>query len=351
MKVQLDKMRLKLGQEKNLFLNLSSLEEKIKFLLRYAILAPSTHNTQPWFFRVKDNTCQILFNPELKLKYADPKCRDLYISLGCAMENLIIAGHFYGLTEKIEYEANDNDDNLVATVYFFEKDNHLDFSSEKLLDTILKRVNVRGKFLDRPVASDLLAGLQNLFEKDYGDNQIKMNFIQDKEKIEKLALLTQKGMRMAHSNKLFRREMSDWIVHNYPRRRDGMIGYSMNMPGPISFFISPLIRLFNLGSIMGKVNYLNVSSAPAVCVVTAPEYRAETWIKIGRLVERAMLEFNQEGLTTSIYLASVEMGDLYKEIQEILSTTEIPQFIFVVGHIDSQYRTTPRHNLESKLIK
>jgi nitroreductase len=28
-------------------------EEKLRFLLNYAVLAPSVHNTQPWLFRVR----------------------------------------------------------------------------------------------------------------------------------------------------------------------------------------------------------------------------------------------------------------------------------------------------------
>ena len=30
--------------------------EQMKFLLNYAILAPSSHNTQPWLFKIIDDT-------------------------------------------------------------------------------------------------------------------------------------------------------------------------------------------------------------------------------------------------------------------------------------------------------
>ena len=30
--------------------------DKLRFFLRYAVLAPSRHNTQPWRFEVRDNT-------------------------------------------------------------------------------------------------------------------------------------------------------------------------------------------------------------------------------------------------------------------------------------------------------
>ena len=33
--------------------------EKLRFLVRYAILAPSGHNTQPWLFRVDDEAIEL----------------------------------------------------------------------------------------------------------------------------------------------------------------------------------------------------------------------------------------------------------------------------------------------------
>jgi nitroreductase len=33
-----------------------SLQDKLKFLLRYAILAPSGPNSQPWNFAIRDST-------------------------------------------------------------------------------------------------------------------------------------------------------------------------------------------------------------------------------------------------------------------------------------------------------
>ena len=39
------------------FFSLENFTEKIKFLLQYAILAPSTHNIQPWRFTIKEKSC------------------------------------------------------------------------------------------------------------------------------------------------------------------------------------------------------------------------------------------------------------------------------------------------------
>ena len=45
--------------------------EKLRHLLRWTILAPSGHNTQPWLFRIRDDEVEIL--PDLRRALPDRK--------------------------------------------------------------------------------------------------------------------------------------------------------------------------------------------------------------------------------------------------------------------------------------
>ncbi len=58
--------------------------EKLKFLLNYAILAPSGHNTQPWFFTIEDNAIELYADRTSTLPVVDPNNRELIISCGAA---------------------------------------------------------------------------------------------------------------------------------------------------------------------------------------------------------------------------------------------------------------------------
>ncbi len=49
--------------DKESFPKRSKMEEKIKFLLKYAILAPSLYNTQPWQFKINKNKLTITLDP------------------------------------------------------------------------------------------------------------------------------------------------------------------------------------------------------------------------------------------------------------------------------------------------
>ena len=81
----------------------SSAEEKLTFLLNYAILAPSSHNSQPWKFNVTKDEILVFADKSRSLQVADADQRELYLSLGCALENLIIAADHFGYNCSVAY--------------------------------------------------------------------------------------------------------------------------------------------------------------------------------------------------------------------------------------------------------
>ncbi len=97
-----------------------SLAERLRFLVRYAVLAPSPRNTQPWSFAIEGQRVDLRADLSRRLNVADPKARDLYVSLGCALENLLVAGAHFGLRAQIEYFPRAGNEELVAQVWFAE---------------------------------------------------------------------------------------------------------------------------------------------------------------------------------------------------------------------------------------
>lgn len=65
-------------------------------LVRYAALAPSGHNTQPWRIQVFERELAILPDFTRRTPVVDPDDHHLWISLGCAAETLAIAAHQLG---------------------------------------------------------------------------------------------------------------------------------------------------------------------------------------------------------------------------------------------------------------
>lgn len=61
-------------------------------LVAAGILASNPHNTQPWVFRVSDTEIEVLADASRHLGSFDPYLREMHIGLGCAVENMVLAG-------------------------------------------------------------------------------------------------------------------------------------------------------------------------------------------------------------------------------------------------------------------
>jgi hypothetical protein len=65
-------------------------------LVRAAILAANPHNSQPWLFRVSPARIDVFADPARHLGAIDPDRREMYIGVGCALENLLLAARATG---------------------------------------------------------------------------------------------------------------------------------------------------------------------------------------------------------------------------------------------------------------
>jgi len=320
---------------------------KIKHLLKYAILAPSTHNMQPWLFKVMKSSCVISYDPKLTLPQADAKGRDLYISLGCCIENLVIAAQYYNVFDSVNLFPKTGKYS-VAEVKFknLGKRTSENKKMKRLFSTITERVNSRGLFLKKTIKRSVVAQLLKLNT----FSGLKLSLLEDGDQIIEMSKLTADGLRYAYKNPKFRKEMSGWVNSNLSSRNEGIPGYSLRMPFLLSLVFPTLVRNFNVGKQVGKINFVSMSSSSLVVVISANNDIKETWVNTGRLAERMMLFLQSNNVKTSIFVASVEMGDLYKKVQEITKTHLIPQFVFCAGYMGHNQKQTPRHPLETKLI-
>lgn len=67
-------------------------------LVRAAVLAANAHNAQPWLFAVTPDRIDVVADRARSTGAMDPQLRELYISMGCALENIVLAGPTGGLT-------------------------------------------------------------------------------------------------------------------------------------------------------------------------------------------------------------------------------------------------------------
>src|ERR671913_2138241 len=70
---------------------------RLRDLGRQAALAASSHNTQPWRFALAERSIAILPDFTRRTPVVDPDDHHLFVSLGCATENMVHAALVSGL--------------------------------------------------------------------------------------------------------------------------------------------------------------------------------------------------------------------------------------------------------------
>src|SRR5688572_7662641 len=64
---------------------------QLRELVRYATLAPNAHNTQAWQFALGPGSVRIFPDYARSMPIGDPGNRELWTSIGCALETLLVA--------------------------------------------------------------------------------------------------------------------------------------------------------------------------------------------------------------------------------------------------------------------
>ncbi len=128
-------------------------------LVRAAILAANAHDSQPWLFRLAPARVNLYADTARNLGSIDPLRREMYISLGCALENLLLAAEARGLTPTLTLMPDRANETHVARVDLSQGQPHL----SPLYAAIPNRHTNRGPFdTGRPVASLTLLALAAL---------------------------------------------------------------------------------------------------------------------------------------------------------------------------------------------
>ena len=72
-------------------------------LVHAAILAANPHNSQPWMFRVTEDSIDLYADTRRTIGAIDPNLREMYMGIGCALENLLIAAEHDGYATSVAF--------------------------------------------------------------------------------------------------------------------------------------------------------------------------------------------------------------------------------------------------------
>ena len=88
----------------------------IERIVAAGILASNPHNSQPWIFRITDSTIDLFADRERQIGVIDPYLREMYIGLGCAVENMMLAAEAEGFSATLGLMPDPADETHAAHI-------------------------------------------------------------------------------------------------------------------------------------------------------------------------------------------------------------------------------------------
>ena len=265
-------------------------------LIGAAVLAPSHWNAQPWRFESEQNTVRIVSDIQRWMPGVDPEQRNLHLSLGAALENLLIAARAYGLRPSVTYLPNDGTGGVVATVTWAQGDLHRDrtlFNALTLRRTNRHEYDGRGIFLQN--RAQLAAQVAD---------DTRLHWIDDRERIHAIADLVHDTTRDRIHDDRSQAERFRWLRFedsDARERGDGITLDELELGGPAHWlagrYFNPNSWMLRLGAeSAAKQARGQVRSAGALALLTTPKSTRAQWLAAGQAYERLSLTATALGI-------------------------------------------------------
>jgi nitroreductase len=318
--------------------------EQWRFLLSYAILAPSGHNVQPWHFKIMGQEVELYADRSRSLPVVDPQDRELTISCGAALFCLRVALRHAGYRGEVTPFPNPGDPDLLARIGFGAPLPAME-EEERLYDSIPKRHTYRLPFIEQQIAGEVLEAIRVAAEQQGA----QIRFVREGPVREGLVQLICEADREQLADSRFRREVSAWLRSNESDHHDGVPGYALGMPGLVSHAGPFLARTFDTGALMAAHDRQLCVNAPTLCVLSTEGDTPQEWLATGQTLASLLLHATAEGISASFLNPPLEVPEMRTQVASELGTTDYPQLILRMGY-GHEVRPTPRRTVEEVLL-
>jgi hypothetical protein len=279
-------------------------------LIRSATLAASSHNTQPWRFRIEPDAITILPDFARRCPVVDPDDAHLYRSLGCAAENLVQAAAAQGLAADVRYDS-EIDGVIVGLTASGPA------SSTELFEAIGARQSTRLAFDGTPVSPDQLAKL----ERAGGGPGVRAVMITDPEVMASIGELVADGDTAQLTDRSFRRELLSWVRYNpsaAQRTGDGLAGRCSGQPSLPTWLGRLLAPLVIRARPQADRDETYIRSSAGIAVFAAELDDRPTWIEVGRACQRFSLQATALDIRTAFINQPIEVPSLRARFEAVI---------------------------------
>lgn len=315
-----------------------SAADQLAFAARWAVLAPSSHNAQPWLFVVRRDHLELVADRTRALPVSDPDDRELTLSCGAALHSLCVALAQFGWRARVELLPDGDDPDLLAAVWLGEPAGW-SAEVERLFRAIPLRHTNRGPFAPAPPPADVVARLAVAARLE--DAWLAPA---DAPARQRLAALVAEGDRAQMHDRSFRRELAAWLHPNRNAGGDGMPGYAHGWSNLRSYVGPLVVRTFDVGDGTAARDHEIAARAPLLCVLGSDGDGTRDWIAAGRALGRVLLEATAAGLAASFLNQPIEVPRLRAEVAAAVGRSGVAQLVLRLGH-GGPVAPTPRRPL------
>lgn len=279
-------------------------------LIRYATLAANSHNSQPWRFKVNSSGIEILPDMERRLSAVDPDDHHLFASLGCAAENLTIAGAMRAKSGVLTFAPERG-----GAVRFDWGGGAV--AEPSLFAAIPKRQSTRGDYDGRSISTADLAILSAAGSVP----DVDLHLITDRRKINQIRDLVVAGNTAQMADPTFVRELKAWLRFNPAQALetgDGLFSATSGNP-TLPTWLGP--TMFDLALKAGTENdkyARQIATSAGIAVFVAHGEGPEHWVQAGRACQRFALAATSLGMKNAFLNQPVEVARLRPELAALI---------------------------------
>ena len=320
--------------------------ERHVFLLRYAILAPSTMNTQPWLFHATHDHIEFWPDRNRQLRAMDASGRELIISCGAALTYAEVAGRHLGYQMQVEKDGKG-----TQGIHWLARLHAGTHKPPRELDTLLfkairHRHTVRKPFLKRGIAAGLVRKIMDMA----GSEDVSLTMVDDPEARIQLADAAADLMNELAKNPARQQEASRWRAAWSDERRDGIPQAALSMSPPEYLWLYLFGGRKAVNAQARKMIRTRLLDCPRIIVLATPGDTRHDWLEAGYAMERVLLRAASLGIQATFTGALISEPEGREHTRKILGMKQIPQLVLGLGHTTS-LPLTPRRPLDDFLLK
>jgi nitroreductase len=282
-------------------------------LIRYATLAASGHNTQPWRFHLADD--RIVIHPDFarRTPVVDPDDHHLFVSLGCAAENLSLAAAERGRKSKVRFDP----EGAGSVIFGFDG---APPEHSILFEAIPKRQSTRADYDGRSVTA---ADLETLTAAARIPG-VDLILATDRQQIERVLDFVIAGNSAQMADPAFVRELKDWLRFN-PRQAletgDGLFSAASGNPTAPAWLGGLMFDLVFRVATENDKYVRQLRSSAGVAIFVSERDDKDHWMRAGRACQRFALQATALGLKHAFINQPVEVAALRPQLASLVGMT------------------------------